>query len=160
MTANPTDAGAGMPSLADRLRQIAKAHALGDSFVDQQTAETCREAAKAFEAKEREIAAVAKVKHYLAVSEVEDPFAAMIDECEAMEARALSAEAKLAQAVEALSEAREYVVDALNEQEQNLKDVAGYPGLMKREQARLDQVREDLARIDRARTASARGEKT
>jgi hypothetical protein len=99
--ASPTDAGAGMPSLADRLRQIAKAHALGDSFVDQQTAETCREAAKAFEAKEREIAAVAKVKHYLAVSEVEDPFAAMIDECEAMEARALSAEAKLAQAVEA-----------------------------------------------------------
>jgi hypothetical protein len=147
--ASPTDAGAGMPSLADRLRQIAKAHALGDSFVDQQTAETCREAAKAFEAKEREIAAVAKVKHYLAVSEVEDPFAAMIDECEAMEARALSAEAKLAQAVEAEREA--CAIAAVG------------PCLSPRPDGFWTDYaigRNDAAKAIRARSASARGEKT
>lgn len=54
------------------------------------------------EAVEGELARVAKVKHYLKMADVEDPWAAMIDECEAMEARALTAEAALAKAVEAL----------------------------------------------------------
>jgi DnaJ-domain-containing protein 1 len=59
----------------------------------------------AAEAAESKIEAISNVKHYLAVSEVEDPFVEMIDECEAMEARALSAEAKLREAnMQALSD--------------------------------------------------------
>lgn len=50
-----------------------------------------------------------------------------------------------AQVKEALDVAREYVVDGLSAQDQKRRDVECYPGLMKREQGRLDEVRADLA---------------
>jgi hypothetical protein len=97
------DPHVGLPSEEDVLRAINAGWRNGDEFDNRAALSAILALIRpAFEAKERELAAVTKVKHYLAVSEVEDPFAAMIDECEAMEARALSAEAKLALAVEAL----------------------------------------------------------
>lgn len=59
----------------------------------------------------------------------------------------------VADEVEALRVARDYVVDALNERQEELNRVGAYPKLAKREEARLEAIKEDIRLIDAALTA-------
>ena len=56
---------------------------------------------------------------------------------------------------EVLRIARDYVVDARNERQEELIRVGAYPGLVKREEARLDAIEKDLREIDAALSSSA-----
>lgn len=164
MTASPTDAGAGMPSedyasrayclpsdLADIVKSALPSIAIAieewlfnGAADDRAAADIAALIRPAFDAKEREIEALKKLPVIADYIEVQD-------HARAMEARALSAEAKLAQAVEAL----EPFDDALGE------DDDGYPDETKLTVSWRAHTYHALTLADlrRARSASARGEK-